>query len=186
MNKYSARSERSGAVRPGHPRLVFFRPRRMCACFLPANMYMAGTRTTSSFNLPAKRQEPRRARILSNVRSPPRCSRSTHVARASAEGRLMPDAADQLPIMPTVLCQTGFGHKTTFTILETRLDRAETGARLRSESDTRCLASRATCCCVPHAAARHLMPRSLAKCSRYRLVNLQRKARLNIGHRVAN
>jgi hypothetical protein len=102
-----------------------------------------------------------------------------------AVGRLMPDAADQLPIMPTVLCQTGFGHQTTFTILGTRLDRAETGARMRSESEAQCLASRATRCCASHAVARHLMRRSLAKCSCHRLVNLQRKARFNIGHRVS-
>src|SRR5258708_33320703 len=98
----------------------------------------------------------------------------------------MPDAADQLPIMPTVLCQTGFGHKTTFTILETRLDRAETGARMRSESEARCLASRATRCCAPHAVARHLMRRSLAKCSRHALVNLHRTARFNIGRPAGN
>jgi hypothetical protein len=49
-DKNSARSERSGDVRPGCLRLVFSRSRRMCACFLPANMYTAGTRTTSSFD----------------------------------------------------------------------------------------------------------------------------------------
>ncbi len=70
--------------------------------------------------------------------------------------------------------------------LEKRLDHAETGARMRSEPEARCLASRATRCCAPHVMARHLVRRSLAKCSRHRLVNLQRKARLNIGHRVAN
>jgi hypothetical protein len=78
------------------------------------------------------------------------------------------------------------GNKPTLTILETRMDRTETGARLRSESEARCLVSRATRCCAPHAAARHLMRRSLAKCSRHRLINLQRKARFNIGYRVAN
>lgn len=87
-------------------------------------------------------------------------------------------------VPPIAVTQTG--HKTTFTILETRVDRTETGARLRLESDTPCLASRATRCCAPHAAARHLVQHSLAKCSRHRLVNLQRKARFNIGHRVAN
>jgi hypothetical protein len=50
----------------------------------------------------------------------------------------LPDAVDQLPIMPAVLFQTGFGHKTTFNIFEIRLGRAETGARLRSESETQC------------------------------------------------
>ena len=108
------------------------------------------------------------------------------ISGRTSTGRLMPGASDQLPIMPPVLCETGFGRKTTFTSLETRLDRAETVARMRSESEARGLASRATRCCAPHAVARHLMRRSLAKCSRHRLVNLQRKARFNIGHRVAN
>jgi hypothetical protein len=98
---------------------------------------------------------------------------SNSTAGNSALGRVPPNAVTQT------------GHKTTPTILETRLDHAETGARLRSESDTRCLVSRATRCCVPHPAARHLIRRSLAKCSRYRLVNLQREARFNIGHCVA-
>lgn len=109
-----------------------------------------------------------------------------------ADGRpkTSPDAADQLPIMPTVLCQAGFGRKTTFKNFETRLDRAETGAQMRweseSESESQCLAFRAAHCCAHHGAAQHLMRHSLAKCSRHRLVNLQRKARFNVGHRVAN
>ena len=40
--------------------------------------------------------------------------------------------------------------------------------------------------CAPHSVARHLMRRALAKCGRHRLINLQRKARFNIGHREAN
>jgi hypothetical protein len=38
----------------------------------------------------------------------------------------------------------------------------------------------------PSIVKRHLMRRSLANCSRHRLVNLQCKARFNIRHRVAN